>query len=124
MTVYVDDARIPVGRMLLAHLWADDRGELLAMADAIGIGRRHLRLDGAPHYLVCLARRGAALARGAVPADYLAFAEAVARAGLASPVPSRAAKARAALERIASERAAAKAARRTGAQPDLFGMGV
>lgn len=31
MTVYVDDVRLPFGRMIMCHLWADTLPELLAM---------------------------------------------------------------------------------------------
>lgn len=66
--VYVDDMREPFGRMVMCHLIADTSAELLAMADRIGVDRKWLQHEGKPseHFDVCLAKRKAALACGAV----------------------------------------------------------
>jgi hypothetical protein len=70
MAVYVDSARIPYGRMKMCHMLADTIEELHAMADAIGLKREWFQGDSsAPHYDVCWTKRGAALLRGALPAD-------------------------------------------------------
>ena len=43
MTVYVDDANIPFGSMIMSHMWADTDHELLAMADAIEVKRKWIQ---------------------------------------------------------------------------------
>lgn len=50
MTVYVDSARNPYGRMLMCHMVADGVGELLEMADRIGLARRHFQRESFPHF--------------------------------------------------------------------------
>lgn len=68
MTVYVDDMRAPLGRMVMCHMVADSPAELLAMADRIGVARRWLQDAGTcrEHFDVCAAKRAAAVAAGAV----------------------------------------------------------
>lgn len=63
MSVYVDDARIPFGRMLMSHMLADSEKELHRMAARIGVARRHYQGD---HYDICQSKRSEALALGAV----------------------------------------------------------
>jgi hypothetical protein len=62
MTVYVDDMRATLGRMVMCHMAADTEAELHAMADAVGVARRHHQGD---HYDICKAKRAAAVKRGA-----------------------------------------------------------
>ena len=70
MSVYVDDASIPYGRMLMSHLVADSLEELHAMADRIGVARRWFQRDSStPHYDVCRAKRALALRYGAIALD-------------------------------------------------------
>ncbi len=80
MTVYVDDVRLPFGRMIMCHMWADTLAELLAMADKIGVQRKWIQ--GHPtlsfgkhrkaswvHFDVSLGAKQKALAAGAVLTD-------------------------------------------------------
>lgn len=71
MTVYVDDERMPYGRMLMCHMLADTTEELLAMADKIGVQRKWIQHAGTPkeHFDICLSRRAKALQLGAIDAD-------------------------------------------------------
>ena len=62
MSVYVDDMRAPLGRMIMCHMLADTEAELHAMAQKIGISRRWYQGD---HYDVCLSVRAQAVANGA-----------------------------------------------------------
>ena len=77
MSVYVDDARIPYGRMKMCHMVADTTDELLAMADAIGVRRKWIQKPGTyrEHFDVCTAKRDAALKHGALLLSAHALAE-------------------------------------------------
>jgi len=63
MTVYVDDARLPFGRMTMCHMVADNMRELHAMADDIGLRREWFHRG---HYNISLKYRAKAVAAGAV----------------------------------------------------------
>lgn len=70
MTVYVDDMRANFGNMIMCHMVADTDEELHAMADAIGISRRHWQAPGPlkhSHYDIALSKKALALRLGAVP---------------------------------------------------------
>lgn len=76
MGVYVDPARYPFGRMLMCHMMADTHEELVAMADRIGVHRRHIQHAGTDreHFDICKAKRAKAVSLGAIEVDskYLA----------------------------------------------------
>ncbi len=82
MSVFVDDARSPYGRMLMSHMLADTTDELLEMATTIGLEHRHLQAPGTyrEHFDICQAKRARAIAAGA---------EAVTRRQLATCLGSR-----------------------------------
>ena len=67
MTVYVDDARIRYGRLVMCHMIADSPSELLVMAESIGVARRWLQCAGThhEHFDICMAKRAIAVSRGA-----------------------------------------------------------
>jgi len=74
MTVYVDlhQTGWRVGRMKMCHMMADTEDELHAMADKIGVNRRHFQgWDKAScvHYDICLAKRALAVSFGAIEMD-------------------------------------------------------
>jgi len=66
--VYVDDMRAGYGRMVMCHMVADSTGELLAMADRIGVARKWIQAKGThrEHFDICLAKRKLAVAAGAI----------------------------------------------------------
>lgn len=67
MSVYVDPPRHRFGRMIMCHMLADSPDELRAMADRIGVARRHFQAHAStPHYDICKSKRTAAVAAGAV----------------------------------------------------------
>lgn len=68
MSVYVDNMRAGYGRMVMCHMVADSRDELLAMADRIGVARKWIQQAGThlEHFDICLAARKKAVAAGAV----------------------------------------------------------
>ena len=69
--VYVDAPVWPLGRMLMCHMVADTLDELHAMADRIGVARRHFqnKPGGTPHYDICKAKRALAVRDGAKEVD-------------------------------------------------------
>jgi len=82
MAVYVDDIKVPYGRMLMCHMWADTREELHAMADKIGIRRKWFQCPPRAsweHYDICLSKKAEAIRHGAIPTDRYGAAEFVAR---------------------------------------------
>lgn len=68
MAVYVDDMRASYGRMVMCHMVADSEGELLAMADRIGVARRWHQYPGTPksHFDIALSKRRLAVEHGAI----------------------------------------------------------
>ncbi len=78
MTVYVDDAVHPYGRMVMAHMVADTLAELHTMADRLGLNRAWFQCKATaslvdervtPHYDVSITVRRRAIALGAVAVD-------------------------------------------------------
>lgn len=66
MAVYIDNARIKYGRMVMCHMIADTLEELHKMADKIGVKRKWFQ--GAPHfphYDICLSMKELAIKHGA-----------------------------------------------------------
>jgi hypothetical protein len=68
MTVYVDDYRAPYRGMKMCHMLADTDDELHAMADKIGISRRHHQngMSGS-HYDIASSKALLAIRNGAIP---------------------------------------------------------
>ena len=68
MAVYVDDFRAQYGRMKMCHMLADSDEELHAMADRIGVARRHHQntVSGS-HYDIASSKALAAIRLGAIP---------------------------------------------------------
>ena len=77
MTVYVDSMRAPYGRMVMCHMLADTDGELLAMADRIGVQRKWHQYPGTyrSHFDISLSKRTLAMRAGAVEIDRYKLAE-------------------------------------------------
>lgn len=79
MSVYVDNAKHPFGRLLMCHMWADTRAELFAMADRIGVQRRWFQrpaglgvagMDATwEHFDIAQSKRAMAVAAGAIETD-------------------------------------------------------
>lgn len=71
MAVYVDHQRAQYRGMVMCHMLADSTEELLAMADRIGVDRKHLQDAGTyrEHFDICLTKRAAALQAGATEAS-------------------------------------------------------
>jgi hypothetical protein len=69
LSVYLDNAKNRFGRMIMCHMIADSTGELLRMADRIGVARKWLQAAGTrrEHFDICLEKRRRAIALGAIP---------------------------------------------------------
>lgn len=67
MSVYVDDAFIPYGRMKMCHMMADTETELHHMADFCRIAGKHFQDGKRPHYDLCIRKRSEAINMGAIP---------------------------------------------------------
>ncbi len=66
MSVYIDDAFIPYGRMKMCHMVADTKGELHEMADKLGLRREWFQDGSRPHYDVSKGKRKLAVELGAI----------------------------------------------------------
>lgn len=71
MAVYVDNATIAYGRMIMCHMVADTQAELLSMADKIQVQRKWLQQAGTyrEHFDISKDRRKLAVAAGAIEID-------------------------------------------------------
>ncbi len=69
MTVYVDNARNPYGRMYMSHMIADTLEELHEMAEKLGMKREWFQDARLPHYDISLGKRNRAIDLGAVQVD-------------------------------------------------------
>lgn len=67
MAVYVDDMKAPFRRMIMCHMMADTRKELMQMADRIGVARKWIQKPGTKyeHFDICLSMRKRAVELGA-----------------------------------------------------------
>jgi len=82
MAVYVDDVRLPFGRMIMCHMWADSDEELHAMADRIGVARQWFQQPPKAswkHYDIAMSKKALALKAGAILTDRYGPVEHVAR---------------------------------------------
>lgn len=73
-------------------MWADTRAELLAMADAIGVSRKHLQEPPKAswlHFDICLSKHAFAVRHGAIETDRYGPLEYRARQDMASRDPAR-----------------------------------
>jgi len=68
MSVYVDEAVHPFGRMLMCHMMADTGPELRAMATRIGVALKWIQHEGEwhEHFDICKAKRALAIKAGAI----------------------------------------------------------
>jgi len=71
MSVYVDNAQLPFGRMKMCHMLADTSEELRAMADKIGLAQKHIQYEGAvsEHFDLSMSYRDKAIKEGAIPVE-------------------------------------------------------
>jgi hypothetical protein len=77
MSVYVDQAENPYGRMLMCHMIADSTDELVAMAKTVGVHPRWIQKKGTAqeHFDICKSKRALALKAGAIDIDRTRFVE-------------------------------------------------
>jgi hypothetical protein len=67
MSAYVDDMRAQFGSLVMCHMIADSRDELLAMAFKIGVHWKWIQKPGTSyeHFDICLSKRTLAVKYGA-----------------------------------------------------------
>lgn len=67
MSVYVDGMQAKFSRMIMCHMIADSKKELLHMVDKIGVDRKWIQKEGtySEHFDVCLSKRNLAIKHGA-----------------------------------------------------------
>jgi hypothetical protein len=68
MAVYIDSFNAPYRGMIMCHMIADTREELLVMVDRIGVKRKWIQDFGkySEHFDICLAKKAKALKLGAI----------------------------------------------------------
>lgn len=68
MAVYIDDYNADFRNMVMCHMIADTREELLHMCDRIGVKRKWIQKPGTcyEHFDVCLSKRKLAVSAGAL----------------------------------------------------------
>jgi hypothetical protein len=68
MSVYVDNMQARFGRMVMCHMIADSRQELMAMAAKIGVNRKWIQALGTyhEHFDICQTKRALAVQHGAI----------------------------------------------------------
>ena len=73
MSVYVDNMEASYRGMVMCHMLADTTEELLAMADKIGVARRHIQHAGTyrEHFDICRSKRALAVKAGAKEITWL-----------------------------------------------------
>lgn len=77
MTVYVDDMAAKYGRMVMFHMVADTKAELIDMALNIGVHPKHIQKEGhyQEHFDICKAKRAEAIRHGAIEIDRAGLGE-------------------------------------------------
>lgn len=77
MSVYIDNMNIPYRGMIMNHMIADTREELLTMADKIRVNRKWIQSYDTPreHFDICLAKKAKALKLGAIEINFRDLAE-------------------------------------------------
>lgn len=68
MAVYIDNYEAPFSGMIMCHMIADSRTELLAMVDKIGVQRKWMQKRGTKyeHFDICLSKKILAIRHGAI----------------------------------------------------------
>ena len=76
MAVYVDNMQAKYGRLVMCHMVADTKEELLQMVDKIGVKRKWIQDEGlySEHFDICMQKRKLAVSFGAVEITMRDFA--------------------------------------------------
>jgi len=76
MAVYVDSMNAKFGMMIMCHMIADTKEELLEMADKIGVQRKWIQEEGTwmEHFDVSKGAKQKALANGAIEIGWREYA--------------------------------------------------
>jgi hypothetical protein len=68
MPVYIDDYNAPFRNMIMCHMIADTREELMQMVDKIGVKRKWIQYKETvhEHFDICLQKKKLAIKEGAI----------------------------------------------------------
>lgn len=68
MSIYVDSYNAPFSGMIMCHMIADSKEELLNMVDKIGVKRKWIQHEGkwSEHFDICLSKKKLAIKNGAI----------------------------------------------------------
>lgn len=71
--VYVDNANLPFGNMIMCHMIADTTQELLDMVDKISVQRKWIQYAGTyqEHFDICLSKKKLAIKHGAKEISFM-----------------------------------------------------
>ena len=87
MSVYVDKSANGFGRMVMCHMIADTPGELLAMANQIGVSLKWFQDRASmPHFDIAKSKKALAISAGSIELDRKPFVDAMKRIRAKWPV--------------------------------------
>ena len=76
MSVYIDSFRSPFGNMIMNHMIADTKEELLDMVDKIGVKRKWIQKEETiwEHFDICESKKILAIRHGAIQVETMELA--------------------------------------------------
>lgn len=89
LSVYVDEMEAQYGRMIMCHMVADTREELLAMCDLIGVQRKWIQHPDTwkEHFDIAKVKKALAIQHGAILIDRKTYVNMMRRRRGAPEIP-------------------------------------
>jgi len=77
MSVYIDSFEAPFKNMIMCHMIADTKQELLTMVDKIGVKRKWIQKENTiyEHFDICLSKKALAIRHGAIEIEAKALVQ-------------------------------------------------